>query len=113
MADAMPMLDAYPAPVVVITDGGREVRARRTIAGEPCWTAHPVFAVDAVEPTGAGDAFTAALLSRLIAGGWGVVTDEDIRFGMAAGAIATTKPGAIAALPTGDEIAKFIAAGAG
>ena len=42
-----------------------------------------------------------------------VVTDEDIRFGMAAGAIATTKPGAIAALPTGDEIANFIAAGAG
>lgn len=113
MADAMPMLDAYPAPVVVITDGGREVRARRSSAGEPCWTAHPVFAVDAVEPTGAGDAFTAALLSRLIAGGWGMVTDEDIRFGMAAGAIATTKPGAIAALPTGDEIAKFIAAGAG
>ncbi|MGN6032140.1 MAG: carbohydrate kinase family protein [Thermomicrobiales bacterium] len=113
MADAMPMLDTFPAPVVVITDGGREVRARRRIAGAPAWSAHPVFAVDAVEPTGAGDAFTAALLSRLIAGGWGAVSDEDIRFGMAAGAIATTKPGAIAALPSAEEIVNFIAAGAG
>ncbi|MGC4104799.1 MAG: carbohydrate kinase [Thermomicrobiales bacterium] len=110
MDAATAMLDAYGAPVVVITDGAREVRARRFVDGERCWTAHPVFAVDAVEPTGAGDAFTAALLSRLIAGGWRGVADDDIRFGMAAGAIATTKPGAIAALPTAEEIAHFVAA---
>jgi len=112
MEAALPMLNAFPAPVVVITDGGREVRARRVLDGgrEAAWTAHPVFAVDAIEPTGAGDAFTAALLSRLIASGWGPVSDDDIRFGMAAGAIATTKPGAIAALPTADEVARFVAA---
>lgn len=109
MEATLPMLDAYAAPVVVITDGAREVRARRFIDGEPRWTTHPVFAVDAIEPTGAGDAFTSALLSRLIAGGWGVVSDDDIAFGMAAGAIATTKPGAIAALPTAQEIAAFVA----
>ncbi|MGC4192984.1 MAG: carbohydrate kinase [Thermomicrobiales bacterium] len=108
METAIPMLDTYGAPVAVITDGGREVRARRVIDGERRWTAHPAFAVSAVEPTGAGDAFTAALLSRLIAGGWGTVTDNDLRFAMAAGAIATTKPGAIAALPSVEEIATFI-----
>lgn len=110
MDAAIPALDAFPAPVAVITDGGREVRVRRLVDGEPRWTAHPVFAVDAVEPTGAGDAFTSALLSRMVANGWGQVSDDDIRFGMAAGAIATTKPGAIAALPDAAEINRFMAA---
>lgn len=109
MDEAIPVLDAFPAPVIVITDGGREVRVRRFSDGEPRWTVHPVFAVDAVEPTGAGDGFTAALLSRLVAGRWGQVSDDDIRFGMAAGAIATTKPGAIAALPDAGEVEAFIA----
>ena len=108
MATATPALDPFPAPVVVITDGGREVQARRIFDGRPHWTVHPVFAVDAVEPTGAGDAFTAALLSRLIAKGWEGVSDGDLRFAMAAGAIATTKPGAIEALPTPGEIARFM-----
>ena len=108
MATATPALDPFPAPVVVITDGGREVQARRMLDGRAHWTAHPVFAVDAVEPTGAGDAFTAALLSRLIAKGWEGVSDGDLRFAMAAGAIATTKPGAIEALPTPGEIARFM-----
>lgn len=110
MEAAIAALDAFPAPVVVITDGGRGVRARRNLDGESTWTSHPVFAVEAIEPTGAGDAFTAALLSRLIANGWNATSDDDIRFAMAAGAITTTKPGAIDALPTAGDVAEFITA---
>ncbi|MGB3306265.1 MAG: carbohydrate kinase [Thermomicrobiales bacterium] len=100
-------LDAFPARIVVITDGGRPTWLRQETDGG--WRRHDVLAVDAVEPTGAGDAFTAALVSRLLANGWGVLTDADIRFAMAAGAITTTKPGAIAALPTTAEIERFLA----
>lgn len=101
-------LDAFPAPVVVVTDGGRPTWIRQGADGE--WWQYDVLAVDAVEPTGAGDAFTAALVSRLLANGWGELTDADIRFAMAAGAITTTKLGAIAALPTTAELERFLVA---
>jgi len=100
-------LDAFPARITVITDGGRPTWLRQETDGE--WRQYDVLAVDAVEPTGAGDAFTAALVSRLLVNRWGALTDADIRFAMAAGAITTTKPGAIAALPTTAEIKRFLA----
>lgn len=100
------------APSVVLTDGDRG-----------CWfgeatgedgTAEvrhvPAFAVAAVEPTGAGDAFCAALLSRLLGRGWDRLTEEDVRFAAAAGALATTKAGAWEGLPTADELNGFLAA---
>jgi ribokinase len=63
-----------------------------------------------VEPTGAGDAFTAALTSRLLDRGWTSPDDDDVRFAMAAGALATTKAGAWPGLPTRAEIEAFLAA---
>jgi fructokinase len=97
------------APIVVLTDGARG-----------CWYAsgrsdHPVrhvpaFAVDAAEPTGAGDAFTAALLSRLLASDWAPPDDADIRYAAAAGALATTRPGALDGLPSRAELDAFLSA---
>jgi fructokinase len=62
--------------------------------------------VAAVDPTGAGDAFVAALLSRLLELP-GLVEGRDpaslieaVRFANAAGALATTQLGAIPSLPT-------------
>lgn len=92
---------------LVITDGARGVFVFQQDADDD--EQFPVFPVNAVEPTGAGDAFFAAMLARLIDSGWGRLTADDIRFAMAAGAITTTQPGALAALPTRDAVGQFLA----
>ena len=63
----------------------------------------PAYQVRSVDPTGAGDAFTAALAVRLIKGD---SLEEAAKYANAAGAIATTKRGAYA--PTDAEIRKLI-----
>jgi len=97
----------YPISLIVITDGARGVAVGDPATGEI--RRYPVFPVEAVDPTGAGDAFTAALLCRLLASGWLEPDDEDVRFAMAAGALATTRQGALAALPTRDELERYLA----
>ncbi|WP_020523790.1 ribokinase [Catelliglobosispora koreensis] len=59
------------------------------------------YAVEAVDSTGAGDAFCGALAARLAAGDslWQAAT-----FASAAGALATTKHGAVPAMPYAHEI---------
>lgn len=93
---------------IVLTDGARGVVVYRST--EDAGTRYPVFPVEAVEPTGSGDAFLSGLITRLTSSNWGPLTEADIRFAMAAGAITTTKPGALTALPTHDEIERFLAA---
>jgi len=106
MNDIERSLAELSALVIVVTDGARATWVRR---GTPRrWSRHKVFTVDAVEPTGAGDAFTAALVSCLLASNWGALTDDDIEFAMAAGAMTTTRAGAIDALPTAADIAHFL-----
>jgi fructokinase len=81
------------------------------VAGEPFdpeASFVPAFAVDAVEPTGAGDAFTAAIIARLIARDWRGLDRDDVRFASAAGALTTTRRGAMEALPTRDEVGAFV-----
>ncbi|MCW5699059.1 MAG: fructokinase [Rhodospirillales bacterium] len=68
--------------------------------------------VEAVDATGAGDAFVAGLLSGLLANPK-VIEDEarlrDLcRFANAAGALATTERGAIPALPDWDRVLRFL-----
>ena len=61
----------------------------------------PPYAVDAVDATGAGDAFTGALLAERIRGAnW----SEALRFANAAAALATTGYGAVAPLPHRAEV---------
>ena len=90
---------------VVLTDGERG-----------CWfssgssaTFVPAFRVEAVEPTGAGDAFTAAIIARSLASGWAPLTVEDGRYAAAAGALATTRPGAWDGLPNRAQLDEFLA----
>lgn len=97
-------LDRIDPPVAVITDGSRGAMLR---VGEQR-IRQDVFPVDAVEPTGAGDAFTAAFVSRMVANGWSGAEANDLRFAMAAGALATTRPGAMDGLPTLQHIAEFL-----
>ena len=77
----------------------------------------PGYRVNAVDTTGAGDAFLGAVLSQL--GGAGheelaQMTKEQLeavlRFANAAGALTTTRGGAIPAMPTEEQIKNLIAA---
>ena len=69
----------------------------------------PVFKVDVVDATGAGDAFLAATLSHLSKDSFDekTVREASLR-GTAAGALACTDYGAMSALPTKDELERFI-----
>ncbi len=75
----------------------------------------PAFEVEVVDATGAGDAFFAAALVHL-SGGPGYLADE-VRVreatlrGSAAGAMACTDYGAMRALPTKEELERFMANG--
>ena len=95
-------LIAGGAKVVVVklgSAGSMLVRASES-------THFPAFKVAAVDPTGAGDAFTAALTVQLAGGS---ELEEAIRYANMAGALAVTKLGAQASLPTRAEIEAFAA----
>jgi fructokinase len=86
---------------IVVTDGGNicEYWLQGAIGQQPA------FAVNAVDTTGAGDAFVAGLLHQL---GAGKSPAEIIGYASAAGALTTLKPGAIDAQPTHTEIISFL-----
>jgi ribokinase len=65
----------------------------------------PAFAVDAVDATAAGDAYTAALITRYVETG---DMAGAARFASAAGAIAVTRLGAQPSLPTREEVTAFL-----
>ncbi len=71
----------------------------------------PAFPVNAVDTTGAGDAFMAALISGVLEAGESLVDQlaEIGRFACAAGAITTMTKGAIPALPTRQQVLEFLA----
>ena len=74
----------------------------------------PTFEIDrVVDATGAGDAFLAATLTHLSESpGWlsdEAVVREAVRRGTAAGALACTDYGAMRALPTREELERFMA----
>ena len=59
-----------------------------------------------MDPTGAGDAFTAALTVQLALG---VEIEDAIRYANFAGALAATKLGAQPSMPTREELEAFAA----
>ncbi|MEV4111695.1 ribokinase [Nonomuraea sp. NPDC049695] len=65
----------------------------------------PAYAVTPVDTTAAGDAFTGFFGGALAAG---LDVDTAIQYGMAAGALATTKAGASPSLPGRDEVEPLI-----
>ncbi len=63
------------------------------------------FVVDPVDTTGAGDAFCGALASRIAAGDDMATA---LRYASAAGALATTRPGAVPSQPRFADVRRFI-----
>lgn len=84
---------------VVITLGAEGALVCDTRGGDPVHVPSP--RVDAVDTTGAGDAFTAALAWRL---GLGEELTVAAAFAVRVGAAAVTKEGAQASFPTGEEV---------
>jgi sugar/nucleoside kinase (ribokinase family) len=101
-------LNGLARPFMVLTDGARGAWFAKQTSEGPWFEHIPPYPVDAIEPTGAGDAFTAAIISRLIAKGWSALDEDDVRFASAAGALTTTRTGAIDSLPRSDEIQAFV-----
>lgn len=98
---------AFSPRFVVLTDGDRGCWFASPQATEAIFV--PAFDVDALEPTGAGDAFGAALIARSLANNWQPPTVDDIQYAAAAGALATTRRGAWEGLPTSGELQTFLA----
>jgi fructokinase len=88
---------------IFVTDGGNVCEYwLEGVAGE-----QPAFEVNAIDTTGAGDAFVAGLIHQL---GTSKPAPEIVRYAAAAGALTTLKPGAIDAQPTDAEIRQFLSA---
>jgi ribokinase len=91
---------------VVVTQGAAGVTVVETTDDGARQWHQPAFAVTPVDTTGAGDAFCGALAARLAAG-------DDlapaVRFAAAAGALATTTPGAVPSFPHRADITSLMA----
>lgn len=100
--------DKYKIPVILVTLGPAGCFYR---TGSCCGHL-PAYKVNAIDTTGAGDAFAGAFLSRFIDSGSDIETikkdqiEDMIYFANAAGSLTTTKKGAIPALPGLEEILK-------
>jgi len=106
-------LMTFGPKLIVITSGGKgSFFYTATAAGHV-----PANALKAVDTTGAGDGFVAGLLSGLLAYSQPgkayafpgkSALEACCRVANAVGALATTKRGAIPALPTGDQVEAFL-----
>jgi fructokinase len=105
--DACARVLALGAPTVVLTDGARGSWFASAANNKVQFV--PAFRVDAIEPTGAGDAFAAGIIARAISSDWQPLQREDVEFASAAGALATTKRGAWDGLPTPEQLEAFLA----
>jgi len=105
------LIRQYGLDLVLITMGPRGAYARNG-QGE-AWS--PTYDVRTIDTTGAGDSFTGAFLYQLLQSGKqpGELTEDDLvaflAFANAAGSLATTRKGAIPALPSLSEIEDCLA----
>jgi ribokinase len=84
---------------VIIKLGARGIFARQ--AAQPVGTFYPAFTVKAIDTVAAGDAFNGGLAAALAAGH---PFPEALRWGLAAAAISTTRPGAQPSMPSFPEV---------
>ncbi|MEO8747883.1 MAG: carbohydrate kinase [Rhodanobacter sp.] len=103
------------ARLLIVTDGAQSMRwFTPTHRGSL-----PAFPVRAIDTTGAGDAFVAGLLYRLVREGVGAGAlttlaedqgrrDDMLRFAAACGALAVTHAGSFAAMPTQEAVHSFL-----
>ncbi len=110
-------INALPEEVDAIAEAARQLPTREVVVtigrrgavlvGPDGWSHVAAPEVDAVDTTGAGDAFRAAL-ARAIAGGSSRI--EAVEWAARVGAVATLRFGAQPAMPTADEVESMLAA---
>lgn len=107
MAEALTQLSRC-APSTIITLGERGLcwRNRADCRFGASTGSYPAFAIAAEDTTGAGDAFHGALAAGLSRG---MAWEELLRFASAVGALCCTRKGARLGIPTGAEVAAFLA----
>ena len=91
----------YPNLKVMLTLGKKGCRF---IDGEKI-TEHPIFNVDVVDTTAAGDTFTGYFVVGFCRG---EPIEKVLRFASAASALAVSKKGAASSIPSFNEVAKFL-----
>jgi fructokinase len=106
-ADPSKLWAKYPLKLLAVTRGAGGCTLQRR-GGDPVDV--PAFAVQAIEPTGAGDAFVAGMLAALVGlqAPLATLTADDLlligRRANACGGLATEAVGAMSALPSSDRI---------
>ncbi|MNU66654.1 2-dehydro-3-deoxygluconokinase [compost metagenome] len=102
--------EQYGTPVILVTLGERGCYFHSSDYSAFV----PAYKVHTVDTTGAGDAFLGGFLNKLLEKGGRLasLSEEDyvemVRYGNAVGALATTKKGAIPAMPSQEEICEFM-----
>jgi ribokinase len=89
--------------MIAITEGAEG--ARIEVDGRVIARQRPP-SVDAIDTVGAGDTFVGALTVELVDG---ATPGDALRWACAAGALATTRPGAQPSIPTRDEVSALLA----
>lgn len=93
--------DLSSVPTLVVTEGERGAR----VVGEAGLDRVDPFAVASIDSVAAGDAFCGTLAASLAAG---LSLDNSLQRASAAGALATTRHGAVPSLPTSSEVDALI-----
>lgn len=106
-----PDANAESAVAALWHGGLRYLSVTRGAGGAVLYTRHgrfecPGFRVSAVDTTGAGDAYTASILSGVLRG---VDPPQMVREACAAGALAASRKGAMDSLPTMADVTAFLA----
>jgi ribokinase len=99
-------LAARTGRAVVVTDGARGAVIVERPGAEAAQRVPAPAGVRAVDTTGAGDAFSGALATRLAAGD---PLPAAVRFAVATGTCAVRREGARAGMPTADEVRALVA----
>jgi sugar/nucleoside kinase (ribokinase family) len=103
------MTEAYPAAALVVVTRGEQGSAARR-AGHVVTA--PAFRVDAVDTTGAGDAFRSGFVARWLERGATADLADVLRFANATAALNCRQLGAQSSLPTRAEVLAFLNGGA-
>ena len=104
-------VDIFKAGRELLSKGVREVLIKRGALGVTWMNAAgtrslPAFKVQAVDTVAAGDAFNGGLAAALAQG---FPLEQALRWGLAAGALSVTKPGAQSSLPSRTELLDLLA----
>jgi len=95
--------------VVTLGEAGAVVTSAAAAPWGERTARHAGFAVEAVDATGAGDAFTAGLIARLAEGEADTDLDEAVAFANATASMSVREEGGMTALPAKADVESFLA----